>query len=61
MITEAGLRSFFAARLRGIAARDRVPSPRPRFAHYQHHRIWHVCPYDQRLPFDDSCWIEVAW
>ncbi len=59
MITEAGLRRFFAARLHFIAARSRVPSPR--FSRYIHHNTWHVCQSDQRLVFDDARWIEVAW
>lgn len=61
MITEDGLRTFFAARARVLAARKRVPSPRPRFSRYHHHRIWHVCAYTQHLPFDSSEWIEVSW
>jgi hypothetical protein len=61
MITEDTLRNFFAARLRVLAARARVPSPRPRFSRYTHHNTWHVCPFALKLPFDDDRWIEVAW
>ena len=60
-ITEEGIRKFFAARLRVLAARARVPSPRARFSRYHHRHTWHVCSYDQQLPFDDDRWIEVAW
>jgi hypothetical protein len=59
MITEDGLQKFFAAQARILAARTRVQSPR--FSRYHHHNIWHVCFHDQRLPFDDDRWIEVAW
>lgn len=48
-------------RLRIMAARDRVPSPRPRFSRYICHDSWHVCLYTQRVPFDDASWIEVVW
>jgi hypothetical protein len=62
MITEEKIRTFFAARLRFLAARSRVPSPRARFSRYIHHDTWHVCRGDQRdLSFDDGRWIEVAW
>jgi hypothetical protein len=61
VITEERLREFFAALCRVRASRKRVPSPSRRFTRYTHHRLWHVCPYDQRLTFDDPSWIEVAW
>lgn len=61
MITEEGLQRFFAERCRIFAARARVPSPSRCFTRYTHHRVWHVCSYDQRLAFDDPSWIEVAW
>lgn len=61
MITEEGLRNFFAARCRVLAARSRVPSPSRLFTRYTRHRVWHVRPHDQDLPFDDSSWIEVSW
>lgn len=61
MITEESLRNFFAARCCVLAARKRVPSPQRRFTAYTHHRVWHVRPHDQDLPFDDERWIEVAW
>lgn len=48
-------------KLRLMAARDRVPSPRPRFARYNHAWWWHICPYQQYLPFDSDQWIEVTW
>lgn len=48
-------------RLRLIAARDRVPSPRPHFSRYIRHDSWHVCPYNMHLPFDSEAWIEVIW
>ena len=55
MITEDSLRDFFAVRLRFLAARARVPSPRPRFSRYIRCDTWHVCRYDlPDLPFDDD-------
>lgn len=48
-------------RLRLIAARDRVPSPRARFSRYVRHKTWHVCPYMQYLAYDSDAWIEVTW
>ena len=48
-------------RMRFLAARARVPSPRPCFSRYHHRNIWHVCSYTQHLPFDSERWIEVTW
>ena len=48
-------------RMRFLAARDRVPSPRACFSRYQHHYIWHVCLYTQHFPHDSKQWIEVTW
>lgn len=45
-----------------LAARRRVPSPRPSFSRYICHDIWHVCLGGQRdIAFVDERWIEVAW
>lgn len=52
---------MMSRRLCLLAARDRVPSPRRRFSRYHHHNIWHICPYEQHLPFDSEEWIEVTW
>jgi hypothetical protein len=47
--------------MRFLAARARVPSPRPRFSRYICHDTWHVCHYMQHLPTDSGEWIEVTW
>lgn len=48
-------------RMRFLAARARVPSPRSRFSRYIRHATWHVCHYTQYLPADSGEWIEVIW
>jgi hypothetical protein len=61
VITDDGLRLFFADRCRLLRARRLVPSPQRRFTRYTHHNTWHVLPYNQALPFDSPEWIEVVW